>query len=282
MTEEKTGDEQSTEEVREDNPFVEFESDEFDVTPASDEEVQGEQDKFKGKSKEDVQKSYDELQSKLGVQGKQIGELQLEVEAYKRMYNTQATQPQPYDPGQGQQPQADTLEDDGFDDKFVKSPSKAIREIVNEEMGRTREGDQASRVIEMAPLAKAEAKRKWPHLFEQIPERDLEQALYGGIKNKVVSPNVIAHPGGWAMAAWQALGLKNNFKIDPGKPEIKSEMPPGGERPSPKQAAPEKDMKPVRFDTETRKILDYFGDTIKDEKEAARLVREEEGRKGVG
>ncbi len=166
--------------------------------------------KFAGKSVEEIAGAYEKLESEHGRQAKELGDIRNEV-SMLRNWASQASQQMQ------QRPQAQAVEEDSQEEdaKFLQNPSKMVKKVVTETVLGALGQMQVSEAFNQAEIAKNQAKQQYPEVFKGLNEQEIDRVMYGGVQQKVVAPNVLRNPLGWAMAAWQLQGQKSGFQLNP-------------------------------------------------------------------
>ena len=169
----------------------------------------GELEKFKGKSVEDIAKSYRELEKLQSQQASKLGEIEKERDAYRQMIEMAQRQAQMGQPAPHQPQPPDT----SYDDKFYESPTQASRTLVQEELRKYQQATQVQNAYRMAPFVKNQAKQMWPGAFKDVDDNAIQNILMRGVSEGRIHPNFIETPEGWAMAAWQYKGQQMGFSV---------------------------------------------------------------------
>ena len=166
----------------------------------------GDIEKFRGKSVEDIAKSYQELEKLQSQQASKLGEIEKERDAYRQWYATvQQQQAQMRQPAQPQQP------DTSYDDKFYESPTQAARALMQEELMKYQQASQVQSAYKMAPFARDKAKQLFPGAFIGVEDNEVETLLASGVRSGMINPAFIENPEGWAAVANMIQGQKNKY-----------------------------------------------------------------------
>lgn len=168
-------------------------------------------DKFKGKSLEDVVKSYQELESKHGKMSEEVGQTKKERDALRGWYDQAQAQAQQQQ--QVQQPapvEPDTNWYDSPDQAFDKRFEARMK---NEKRQMEIKADYQN-ALSMGEYFKEMAKTKHPHLFEGITDEELNNAVYGGLAQGQIAPKFVRSINAWRGAAQLIRSMKTDFGME--------------------------------------------------------------------
>jgi len=174
-------------------------------------------ERFQGKSAEEVIADYKNLESHAGRLAQQLDEAKTKAEL-QSLQPTQQNSPSGGYPGIqsnlqqnfGTQPQAVEIDRDA---DFIDQPTKTSRELIREELMRFSEAQRYTSAFQQADNAERLARQSYPQVFEGIDSNELRQTLFGGVQAKQLAPEVLSSPDGWRMAAWELKGRKLGFQI---------------------------------------------------------------------
>jgi len=243
-------------------------------TPATDD--QGElPDQFRGKSAAEIAKSYEELQRKLGEQGREFGEtkktleqMQSELAYYRQQLSTPPQTPQPAIPS------AEPAED--FDEQFLTSPAKAVGSVIEQKLRDFQIRQRYEQGAREFPKTLAEIKRMEPEIFNDPDiESQTRQFVELGVQQGKLDPMIQADPN-----LLVAIGVYLKHQKEKANPERHPVSPVPTETPAAtKKQEPAK--KHIEFNDTERSFLRYVANRvpeagIKSEQDAAKLLEESE------
>uniref|UniRef100_A0A6M3K6H7 Uncharacterized protein n=1 Tax=viral metagenome TaxID=1070528 RepID=A0A6M3K6H7_9ZZZZ len=227
-------------------------------------------ERFRGKSPEEIARSYLELEKKLGEQGSQVGELKNELAFLKNQSQFQRGQQYQPPAPRGQQ-QADV----NWDDKFLESPYKTTQEILKQ-YDQYRRFTDAQRSF---PRTLREAKALEPSVFGDADiAQNVETFVRQGVQQGTILPEVMDD-----VESLVAIGVHLKYQKDRQFPQRTAVNPTLTESPA-QVKRPEPTKAPVQFDRSEQDFIHYFKDKVKgfedfNEEKAAELVREAEKEK---
>lgn len=206
--------------------------------------------RWEGKSAEEIARAHQELESKLGEQSKELGQLRGYVAYYQQKEQGQ------------QQAQPRGTEVEGDDDYATMGE---IKKMVGEAMKNQEWKMKFENARNQAMYSLDRAKSKEPELFEGV-ENEVKQLIINGLYYGKIHPDLVVEPENIAQAALMIQRSKGNVKV--GKKSITPVEPTHTEAPG----HPRKGEEPKPFiPSEKDKIgLKAFGYT---EKEAAEVMK---------
>jgi hypothetical protein len=179
-------------------------------------------DKFAGKSIEDVARSYQEAESMIGKQARDIGELRSQLTYVTSMMQNQLAQQQAQ-----QAPPPPVQQGPQFNwDK----PEDSVRGVARTEVMQAMEAMRYQQAASMAEIAKSSAMRDNPQVFQGLDVSAVDQVMQQGLRQRLIAPESVGKPETWVMAAWQLRGAQSgygaNYSPTPVKP-VQTEQPTG-------------------------------------------------------
>lgn len=227
-------------------------------------------EKFKGKTVDDAMKMYKEAEQKLGEYDTKFKKLEQDNAAYEHWYNQLRSQGQPQVGGQPPQQQVPDTPETGS--SWWDNPDVAAKKTFQRELQEYDKKRRYNDAYSRANFAESTAKQQYPDIFKGLDAQEVRNMMYSGVQNGILAPELLGQPESWAMAAGQAQLRKRNFKLDTSpNPE-----PTGGtEPPTAVKPQPYGQTEAVHFDSFGRELMDAFGDAVKNEKEAAEVVKDE-------
>jgi len=230
-----------------------------DLTQDGTRQDSGEPDRFKGKSREEVLKMYQEAESHFnkkldelkGETSKEVAALRNDLQAYQSWYQQQ-TQAQSHAPQPTQQP----VDQSKLVDALLENPVDTLNRILDYR-------DQQKMYQEAwseGPSALAQAKRERPDIFEGVDDNQLQQIVFGGIQSGTLHPSLAKKPEAWKMAAGQTKLVQRDFRFSQAPPTPPT--PPVGDLPpSTKPQVGDSDDSDVVFDPLSFELMEAFGKT---------------------
>ena len=182
-------------------------------------------EKFKGKTAEEIARSYSELESKMGKDSVRYSEVEKERDALRNYYEQSELQAQRTRQAPAQEPAKDLNWYDHPDEKAQAIVDKRLSET----LGKYQRMQDYKNAMEQGEMFKEKAKEKFPHLFKGIDDKDLDSAVYGGLYNGQIAPAFVRSTRAWCGAASLIKGMKTNFSPNDGlnaEPLDQTEMPP--------------------------------------------------------
>lgn len=198
-------------------------------------------DKWAGKSVEDIKAAYQALETKLGTQGQELGELRKRVEqaaqpepapytpSYEGLYGTPPAQPgyapqQPFPPYPGPTPTPPAHGAPGQAEAWKlnwDAPESAIDQRLDQRL--------EQRLAQYIPQFRGQlaqsnfyagrntAMSQRPDLYKGI-EREVESTIQNAWRNGGLNEASMLDPETWHTAAWAIQGRKQGFKVAPQAP----------------------------------------------------------------
>jgi hypothetical protein len=219
-------------------------------------------DRWKGKSPAEIIKAHEELERKLGDQGRELGE-------YKAQYDTAQSQlaslrqaPPP--------PQTPQPKEENWDDQFFASPTKTIDSYFEKKL---KEYDAQKRYV---PSTLDTLKRQDPDIFgdDEIVNMTRQFVDYG-IRQGQLDPMIQADPN-----LLTAIGVNMKYQRDKQNPNRTPVQPTQTETPAAVKTN-EPTQKHVEFSDKGKSLINYLSSRAPDVgitsmKDAAELMNEEE------
>jgi len=233
------------------------------------------QDKYSGKSVEELKHMHSELEGKLGQQSNELGELRQAVQ-YQQQYLQQATQP-----GQSQvEPDRTQVEltDETFYDKPLASTKKVVEDVVGQKLGQFMQVQEEQRANVSFEQGFNQALNKEPDKFKgnEAAVRQLVEYQYRQMKNQnpYLQPEILSQPQIWDAALAAAKVGSGEYQIVPKgySPTPQAMQPTGTEIPGSNMPQTNFDDGSFRIDEQTREMMKGFDLS---EKEARELVKAE-------
>jgi len=223
-------------------------------------------DKYRGKSPVEIAKMHEDLERKLGEQGREFGE-------YKKALDQMQSELAYYrnQPKSSQKPQEP---EEDLDSEFFNSPSKAVSAQMRKELNEFKQQLRHEQANREAPRVLQEVKRSDPEIFgdpevEANTMKFLNYAVQqGGDPMMLADPQVLI-----------AVGTNMKYQKDKQSPQRSPVSPTQTESPSAVRSQ-EPAKKRVEFDDYAKNFLNYMIDRepdagIKSMKDAAELMEEE-------
>lgn len=181
-------------------------------------------DKFTGKSIEDVVRSYQEVEKFAGEKAREVGELRSQMTYLTNLMQQQLAQQQadvqaPPPPPVQQGPQFNW-------DK----PEDSVRGVARTEVLQGMEALRYQQAAAMAPLVKSSVIREYPQVFDGLDLNAIDTTMQRGIRQRLISPESVANPETWLMAATILRGKMNNWQMNNGPVPVRpvqTEQPAG-------------------------------------------------------
>jgi len=234
-------------------------------TPQTD---SGEPERFKGKSREEILKMYQEKEAHFdkkldevkGETSKEVETLKKDLQAYQSWYQQQQQQAAP-------QPTPDPPVDQSrLVDALLENPVQTLNQILDYR-------DQNKMYQEAwseGPMALARAKKERPDIFEGVDDNQLQQTIFGGIQSGQLHPSLAKKPEAWMMAAGQTKLVQNDFKLQ-STPPIPPTPPTGDLPPTAKPQVTDSDTDDIQFDPLTLELMEGFG--VDSKEKAAKMIQ---------
>jgi hypothetical protein len=250
----------------------------------------------KGTTDGESSRQYQELQKKLGEQGRELGELRQREQQYRGyLQQLQANQDaqaryaaaqQQQQQGVGAYPQEPVIPAN----QFFEDPAGAVNKMMEAKMGRL--GQQVTGALEAERYNQAamaarssinEAKRMYPEAFQGLGN-EVEQTIYAGVRNRVVPPQALYDPNTYAQLAWAIQGQRKGFRsgtpVTPVSP-VQTNAPGRGGRMDSDMGADDVELAPMN--EEMRKGLRLAGyDPDKVQAKTKARIADERKAKGGG
>lgn len=226
-----------------------------------------EPDRFKGKSREEILKMYQEAESHFNkkldevkdMTSKEVQALRNDLQAEQswRMQNQQPQNPQ-------NTQQAPPVDNAKIVDALLEDPVNTLNRILDYR-------DQQKSYKEAwseGPVAFAKAKKERPDIFEGVDENRLQQLMYGGIQSGTILPQFAKNPEAWKFLAGNTKLAQNDYKFQ--VPPPTPPTPPQGDLPpATKPQVGDTDEHEVDFDPLTDELRRAFGKT---KEQAAKMI----------
>lgn len=173
-------------------------------------------ERFQGKSIEEVIADYKNLESHSGRLAQQLDEAKTRAEL-QSLQPTQQQDSQSGNPqgnlqqnfGLQQQPQAVEI---NRDEDFLDKPTQTVGEIVDERLSKFQKELRYTNAYQQADNAERQARLSYPQVFNGIDGNELRQYMFGSVQSGLLAPEVLSNPEGWRMAAWERQGRKLGFQ----------------------------------------------------------------------
>jgi len=226
-------------------------------------------DRWKGKSPVDIAKSYEELERKLGDQGRQFGEVKKSLDSLQSelAYYRQGGQ-------QTQKPQAEP--DEEFEAELYKNPAKTLDKFFGKKMQEFQIRQRYEQSARERERAFSEVKRMEPDVFSDPEiEQGVRQFVDLGVRQGSLDPMIQADPNSLG-----AIGVYLKHLKDKKSPQRNPTMPIETESPSAvkRQTPTKKNVELNDWDKGfLRNIIENYPEVgIKSYQDAAELIEEKE------
>jgi len=265
--------------------------------PDQDQEQDRGEDKYAGKSAEELRALLREMESNAGKREQELGELRKAVreaqeEARRALQEVQLrTMPiqqqleyqQRLRAEEAEKEAESQVDETAFD--FTKPASSTLRlarEAVQREIERLRQEQAAQNYASYREYAKknyelgyTRAYRQDPELFKGI-EQDVQNAMYAAFAGNKISAEDLGNEQMWALIARNVRWMRGEEDVRPRRsPSVKST----GNVPSEvKETPPGSSSTDIKFDEKTYQMMKAFGLT---EEEAKKIIQEERTRGGL-
>jgi hypothetical protein len=203
-------------------------------TPSIDQYVVKE-GKFAGKSAAEIAKSYDELESRLGRQAQEVGELRGAIDLLTRVGQAQQQQAAPpMNTNFGAPPEAPSKFNwDNPEESVSRLASAQAQAIVRNELGQFARAFQYQQAMNSAGLAEQSARNGNPGLFKGVEDK-VKVFMNKGVQSGLINPTAVTNPETWNMAAWVLKGQESNWgnraPVNPVSPSATERPNAGGQR----------------------------------------------------
>jgi hypothetical protein len=220
--------------------------------------------KYQGKSVAELARMHTELESKLGEQGREVGELRNQVS--QSLWQLQQAQNQLQNQQRPKAPEPEPPSTANFWDNPISSVDSRVDSRLEKRLGEVMGQMARQQAMNVGELAFDAARSKRPDLFEGI-EPQVHQFVQQGIGQGWLAPDSAGKPETYMQAAWQMQGIKNGFTRTPSP--VNAVQPSFSETPS--AAKPQDSGQPIAFSDEARRMIRGMG--YKDE-DIAKEMRE--------
>ena len=223
-------------------------------------------DRWKDKSPAEIVKAHEELERKLGEQGREFGEYKkaLEQAQSELAYSRQAPPPQAPQP----------VQPENLDNEFFTNPTETMKKFVQKEIQDSRAQDRYEYGSRAFSGTLEQLKQSDPDVFGDDEIIGLtRQFVDHGLKSRQLDPMIQADPN---LLRHIGVGLK--YERDKKNPNRTPVQPVATETPAAVKTN-EPVAKTIQHSPKAQAFIDYFSDVegsgIESEKDAAELLEEE-------